>query len=165
GDPGRRACARAVPDRAAPAYHVRDPHRGWPGRARRDHPLGAAGRACRLSGGGLRSGGAVTTIEFLSYLRSREIKLWVEGDQLRYGAPKGALTPELRTQLLARKAELIAFLRQTTGAAHAAVQPIPHAPRSQPLPLSFAQQRLWFLHQLTPSLTSYHIPAALRLSG
>ncbi|MGX2041489.1 amino acid adenylation domain-containing protein [Methylocaldum sp. MU1018] len=32
-------------------------------------------------------------------------------------------------------------------------------------PLSFAQQRLWFLHQLEPHGAAYHLPAALRLEG
>ena len=32
-------------------------------------------------------------------------------------------------------------------------------------PLSYAQQRLWFLDQLTPSDASYNVPAALRLVG
>ena len=32
-------------------------------------------------------------------------------------------------------------------------------------PLSFAQQRLWFLHQLDPQSSAYNMPAALRLSG
>ncbi|HEX6096257.1 MAG TPA: non-ribosomal peptide synthase/polyketide synthase [Thermoanaerobaculia bacterium] len=40
------------------------------------------------------------------------------------------------------------------------------ADRSQPLPLSLAQQRLWFLHQLDRSASAaYHMPAALRLTG
>ncbi|MBN8468384.1 non-ribosomal peptide synthase/polyketide synthase [Corallococcus exiguus] len=38
-------------------------------------------------------------------------------------------------------------------------------PRTGPLPLSFAQQRLWFLERLEPSNASYNVPSALRLEG
>ncbi|MGD9659469.1 MAG: amino acid adenylation domain-containing protein, partial [Methylocystis sp.] len=37
--------------------------------------------------------------------------------------------------------------------------------RQGALPLSFAQQRLWFLDQLRPGDASYNIPAALRVTG
>ncbi|HKV13280.1 MAG TPA: amino acid adenylation domain-containing protein, partial [Thermoanaerobaculia bacterium] len=37
--------------------------------------------------------------------------------------------------------------------------------RATPLPLSFAQQRLWFLHQLEPESPVYNMPAALYLPG
>jgi amino acid adenylation domain-containing protein len=37
--------------------------------------------------------------------------------------------------------------------------------RDRELPLSFAQQRLWFLNELQPGNHYYHVPAALRLSG
>ncbi|HEX3681792.1 MAG TPA: amino acid adenylation domain-containing protein, partial [Bryobacteraceae bacterium] len=37
--------------------------------------------------------------------------------------------------------------------------------RSKTKPLSFAQQRLWFLNQLEPQSAAYNCPAALRLSG
>ena len=43
--------------------------------------------------------------------------------------------------------------------------PIAAAGRDGDLPLSFAQRRLWFLHQLEPSSNAYHVPAAFRLIG
>jgi amino acid adenylation domain-containing protein len=45
------------------------------------------------------------------------------------------------------------------------VAPIPRAPRDGGLPLSFSQQRLWFVDQLEAGSAAYHIPAAARLKG
>ncbi|HVQ92284.1 MAG TPA: amino acid adenylation domain-containing protein [Mycobacteriales bacterium] len=42
---------------------------------------------------------------------------------------------------------------------------IPVHPRDGALPLSFAQQRLWFLHEFEPDSTEYITPTALRLHG
>jgi len=39
------------------------------------------------------------------------------------------------------------------------------APRSGELPLSFAQQRLWFLDQLEPGSAAYNLPGCLALKG
>ncbi|HEU0077660.1 MAG TPA: amino acid adenylation domain-containing protein, partial [Longimicrobiaceae bacterium] len=45
-----------------------------------------------------------------------------------------------------------------------AAPPIRRAARENP-PLSFAQQRFWFLHRMEPGRSTYNIPVALRLSG
>ena len=53
----------------------------------------------------------------------------------------------------------------TTGASAAPVPPLVPVPRVGPLPLSFAQERLWFLDQLDPGSARYSIAGACRLRG
>ncbi|MFJ7590597.1 amino acid adenylation domain-containing protein [Streptomyces sp. NPDC097617] len=52
-----------------------------------------------------------------------------------------------------------------TGTAATAVTVIGARPAGEPAPLSFAQQRLWFLDQLQPGRPDYNIPVAARLRG
>ena len=50
-------------------------------------------------------------VEFLSYLNSLDIKLWLEGEKLRYQAPKGVMTPEIKEEIAAKKPEILDFLK------------------------------------------------------
>src|SRR6202035_3931700 len=46
-----------------------------------------------------------------------------------------------------------------------AAPPLVARPRREPLPASFAQERLWFLDQLGTEGSSYNVPLALQLDG
>ena len=103
----------------------------------------------------------MTTLEFLSLLREQEVVIWAEGERLRYSAPEGRLTPELRAELIRRKNEILALLQRTTGVTQA-IQPMS---REGGVPLSFAQEPLWFIDQLEPGNPAYDLSHAVRLSG
>jgi amino acid adenylation domain-containing protein len=103
--------------------------------------------------------------ELLSDLRSREIRLWCEQESLRFEAPPGALTPELRELLRRRKPEILDFLRRTAKPAAARLPAIGRAAGAAAATVSFQQERLWFLAHLLPDSSAYNIPAAVRLDG
>lgn len=103
--------------------------------------------------------------ELLSHLQHLDIHVWVEGEKLRYNAPQGALTPELRVQLKEHKTEILSFLREESGVSQTRLPSIPPASRDEIIPLSFSQQRLWFFDQLEGHSVAYNIPFALQFQG
>ncbi|MCP4659862.1 MAG: amino acid adenylation domain-containing protein, partial [bacterium] len=66
---------------------------------------------------------------------------------------------------VAELARVIAATRHGEALRTAASPPLEQAVREAEPLLSFAQQRLWFLHQLDPGSPAYNIPAAFRLTG
>ena len=101
---------------------------------------------------------AMTAAELVAHLRALDVRLSVDGDRLRCSAPKGVLTDELRDQLSTRKAEILEWLREH-GEGDGADAPADREPAS------FAQQRLWFMDQLSPGGFAYNITGGLRILG
>lgn len=98
-------------------------------------------------------------------IRKRDIRLWVDHDQLCFNAPKGAMTTELRSMIGTYKFRILDLLREATpthASVEAAIQP---ADRGLESPLSFAQQRLWIIDRMNPENNAYNIPYALGVDG
>jgi amino acid adenylation domain-containing protein len=102
----------------------------------------------------------------LDQLAQRDIRLSLDGDRLRINAPRGALDDQLKATIAALRDDVIARLRMPGPAAQdAGADKIRRIPRSGPLQVSTAQQRLWFLHQIDPNRSEYNIGGGLRYGG
>jgi amino acid adenylation domain-containing protein len=78
-----------------------------------------------------------------------------------------ALGVELPLRTLFERNTLAELADAIQRAAKSDVPPILRVDRSQyePLPLSFAQERLWFLNELESQSAGYNVPAAVRIRG
>jgi len=110
----------------------------------------------------------MTNTQLITVLAERDIRMWLDADELKFSAPRGAIDPELRALMVARKSELMTFLRnEASGEGEQSLAPAPMLDRP---PLSAAEERLWFLYRLEgPSpaynvLTSMHVPQFLDLA-
>jgi amino acid adenylation domain-containing protein len=104
-------------------------------------------------------------IHLLGRLRAEGVSLTVDGDTLRCAAAPGVLTAELRAELTRHKPEILAFLRSSRNTGLSKQVALTRGERTGPVPLSYAQQRLWFLCQLDPDSPVYNIPSAVVLTG
>ncbi|UXY50549.1 non-ribosomal peptide synthetase [Pseudomonas tohonis] len=75
------------------------------------------------------------------------------------------LQREVSLRTLFEHPQLSDFARAIERPLAQAEPPLLPVSREQPLPLSYAQERQWFLWQLEPESAAYHIPSALRLKG
>lgn len=106
-------------------------------------------------------------MDFLTKLRSRGIRLWLEDDNLRYHAPKGAMTKELLTEISERKDEIIHFFRRTRMELRANEDPVTPVLRDEKcrIPLTYSQQSMWVYDQLVKGNAAFNIFNAVKVTG
>jgi thioesterase domain-containing protein len=75
------------------------------------------------------------TQTLISTLRQKDVKLWVEADQLKCSAPKGALDAETRATLASRKDEIRTFLLQAETATRTPSSIVPIKPAGKRPPI------------------------------
>jgi len=100
----------------------------------------------------------------LHELRREGVQIWSENGRVRYRARKGVMTPERIAEIRAQQHEITTFLEEAQSFA-GELPPITPACRTDILPLSFAQERLWFLNQLGFQESSYNIATTIQLEG
>ncbi len=92
------------------------------------------------------------------------VTLFLDNGQLKFRKKQGKLSDSLRAELKQHKADIIELLQQQADA-KASLASIPRVDRHQPMPASFAQQRLWFIDTLQGSSVQYNQASALRCDG
>ncbi len=81
------------------------------------------------------------------------IEIRAEGDRLRFRAPEGALTADLREQLREHRDELLVMLRRLRAA------------EKHSAPLSWTQLGLWLVQQAAPDSAAYHVAFTARITS
>lgn len=100
-----------------------------------------------------------SAIALVDEVRCRGIELWTDGEQLRYRAPAGVLTPEFTIELREHKAELIRYL---SSHGRDEILPVPDQPHYE---VSHVQRRIWVLAQIEAASAAYNVPLRLVLDG
>jgi amino acid adenylation domain-containing protein len=75
------------------------------------------------------------------------------------------LPTDVRAEIAERKTELLDFVKQREAGKRLIPPPIKPHGSTRPAPLSFAQERLWFLEQLEPGKALYNICRVSRIVG
>jgi amino acid adenylation domain-containing protein len=87
----------------------------------------------------------------ISRLEALGIELRLDGERVLVHGARALLTRELQLELAANKQAILAQLKSSAAPSDA--------------PLSYAQQRLWFLDQMQPRSSAYTLGMAQRLDG
>ncbi|BAY65410.1 amino acid adenylation domain-containing protein [Calothrix brevissima NIES-22] len=101
-----------------------------------------------------------TVDELLLELRYLNVKLWTEGNSLRYEAVRENLSPKLLAQLREQEAEIVAILQQSESDSYNLL-----AATTCFYGLSHGQLALWFIYQIAPDSVANNIYLVARINS
>ena len=106
-------------------------------------------------------------LSLIDVTESKDIRLYVSEGSLKFNAPKGAMDESIIGQLKKNREGLISYLTEIEEAEQLIEHPIPKQNGSNGYPLSFAQQRFWFLDRLAGGNSPIYnmLPIALEVTG
>ncbi len=106
----------------------------------------------------------MSLMELLTALRASKTRIWTEGDDLHIENANGGVPEDLLQEARSRECEILRLLKQMAPAQETErmITPIP---RTGEMPLSFSEERLWFINQLEPHAPVYNIAQAFTLRG
>jgi amino acid adenylation domain-containing protein len=106
----------------------------------------------------------MSLVRFFETLKNKEIKLNLDDrGNIRVIGRRDRLDPVLLAEMKEKKDVIVEWLKEETMMLRPQIMPQPR--KTNELPTSFAQQRLWFIDQLGGGSPQYNIPSSLRIQG
>jgi hypothetical protein len=101
--------------------------------------------------------------ELIASLQTQGIHCFLENGELAIDGPTGSLSHEQTEQIRLRRVEIAQYLRATVCRERDVVDI--RQVRGETVPLSFAQERLWFVEQMRLTGAAYNESIAWKLEG
>ncbi|MDK2594356.1 non-ribosomal peptide synthetase [Pseudoalteromonas obscura] len=100
-------------------------------------------------------------------LAKEGVEVYLQDGKLKARAHKGGLKPELLNLIKENKAQLLAYLNeaqsQKVSVEHSSIAQF--CAENTDEPISFQQQRIWFIDQLEGSSSQYNLPLSAKIKG
>lgn len=108
----------------------------------------------------------MTVNDVLRVASEQGVFFYLKDKKLAYKAKKNTLSTELKQKIVDHRHEIIDYLENNNKPKkRLTLPPVEKADRSQSIPLSYAQQRLWFIDQLGDGSIQYNLTGHFVLQG